>query len=159
MKRFALGAALVALCIAPAAAQVTPTETPASSFQPLSTPGPQLGPAISVDDVLAQSIEYDNKPVQATGTAQNVRVDETPGGPVLQFDLCGHHCLHVLDAENPTLADGQTTTISGTYHRRFTHGRFSQDNIMLIVPGGIRDDSDDWRHRLEGGYPPTPRPN
>jgi hypothetical protein len=154
-------AILAVVCVAAAAravAQVMPTETPASSFIPLSTPAPQIGPAISADNVLAQATEYDNKPVAVTGTARNVRTDATPGGNVLQFDLCGHRCIHVLDANNPTVAEDETETITGTFHRHFQHGRFAQDDIILIIPGGVEDDSQDWRRGFERGYPPTPSP-
>ncbi len=126
---------------------------------PLSTPAPNVGPPTSVDDVLAQSSEYDNKPVQAVGTAQNVRTDDTPRGPVLQFDLCGHHCIHVLDASNPQVADDATVTISGTFHKHFEHGRFSQNDIILVIPEGApADDSGAWRRQLERRWPPTPSP-
>ncbi len=134
-----------------------PTQTPTSSFMPLATPAPQLGPAISVDDVLAQSLEYDNKPVQATGIARNVRVDETGAGPVLQFDLCGHRCILVLDAHDPAIADDSTATVSGTFYRHLRRGRFAQDDILLSMNGTLRGHSFDWRRQLEG-YPPTPMP-
>ncbi len=125
---------------------------------PLTTPTPQVGPPISVDDVLAQSREYDNKPVAAVGTAERVRTDETSRGAVLQFDLCGHRCIHILDASNPTVAEGATATVTGTFHTHFERGRFSADDIIIIVPGGLpADDSSDWRRNLEG-WPPTPKP-
>ncbi|MHB8433917.1 MAG: hypothetical protein ACYC8W_07290 [Candidatus Tyrphobacter sp.] len=162
MKRLALAFAVVACVAAPASAQMAPrpfpSQTPASSFIPFSTPAPHFGPPMAVDDVLAQSIEYDGKPVRAVGTVRNLRTDTTPSGPVLQFDLCGHRCILVLDATNPTVADAATATIAGTFHRHFVRGRFSQNDVILIVPGGLpRDDSQDWRRTLEG-YPPTPRP-
>jgi hypothetical protein len=152
------GAAVIALS-ATSLAQVLPTETPASSFMPLSTPSPQVGPPMAVDDVIAESREYDSKPVQATGTAESVRVDETGRGPVLQFNLCGHHCALVLDASNPTVAQGATVTITGTFYRHLQRGRFSQDNVIIISPEGIpRDDSQDWRRNLDR-WPPTPSPS
>lgn len=139
------------------ATTVAPTPTPASSFVPLTTPAPQIGPPILVDDVLAQSREYDNKLVEAVGTARNVRTDATPRGAVLQFDLCGHRCIHVLDAKNPAVQDGTTATVTGTFHAHFSRGRFSADDIIIIVPGGLPPDhSFDWRRNLEG--PPTPQP-
>ncbi len=163
MNRLVLTLAVVACAAAPARAQMVPrpfpTETPASSFTPLSTPAPQIGPPMAVDNVLADSIEYDGKPVQAVGTVRNLRTDTTPGGPVLQFDLCGHRCILVLDATNATVADNATATITGTFHRHFTRGRFSQDDILLDIPGGPPPyDSQNWRRGLEGNFPPTPRP-
>ncbi len=163
MKRLVLTLAVIACGSAPAMAQMVPrpfpTETPASSFMPLSTPAPQIGPPTAVDNVLADSIEYDNKPVRAVGIVLNLRTDATPSGSVLQFDLCGHRCVHVLDATNPTLVAGATATITGTFHRHFTRGRFSQDDVLLNIPGGPpHDDSQDWRRGLEGNFPPTPRP-
>jgi hypothetical protein len=135
-----------------------PTDTPASSFMPLAAPSLQAGPPISVDDVLAQSREYDNKPVAAVGVAERVRTDATSRGSVLQFDLCGHRCIHVLDASNPSIAENSTATVTGTFHTHFSHGRFSVDDIILIFPGGApADDSSDWLHNLDGS-PETPRP-
>jgi len=64
----------------------------------------------------------------------------------------------VLDANNPTVAEDETETIAGTFHRHFQHGRFAQDDIILIVPGGVEDDSQDWRRNLERNWPPTPSP-
>lgn len=110
-----------------------------------------------VDDLLAESREYDNKPVQATGIAQNIRTDQTPRGPILQFDLCGHHCIHILDATNPVLADGDTRTIRGTFYRHLTRGHFSADDIIVIAPGGLPpDDSQNWRRGFDQWQ--TPRP-
>ncbi len=151
---------MTALCAAPVFAQVMPTETPASSFMPLATPSPHVGPAVAVDNVLAQASEYDGKPVQTTGTAFNVRTDDTARGPVLQFDLCGHHCLHVLDAENPSIADNTTATITGVFHKHYEHGRFSQDDIVLIMANAPSDDTYDWERQLNrhGRYPGAPEP-
>jgi hypothetical protein len=152
-------AALTTLGMTNKVAQVLPTATPASSFVPLTQPTPNLGPPILVDDLVAQAREWDNKPVQATGTAQDVRSDATPRGPVLQFDLCGHRCIHILDASNPTVADGATTTIKGIFHQHFSLGRFSADDIIIIAPGGLpQDRSHDWRRSLEQGPYATPRP-
>ncbi len=139
-------------------AQAMPTETPASSFMPLATPSPRVGPAVAVDNVLAQASEYDGKPVQATGVALNVRTDDTAHGPVLQFDLCGHHCIHVLDAENPSITDNATATITGVFHKHFEHGRFSQDDIMLIMPNAPSDDTFDWQRQLNRRFPGVPQP-
>ncbi len=140
-------------------AQVMPTATPASSFIPLAEPTPNVGPPILVDDLIAQAHEYDNKPVQATGTAHNVRSDTTPRGPVLQFDLCGHRCIRILDASNPSITDGTTTTIEGVFHQHFSLGRFRADDIIIIAPGGLpRDRSQDWRRQLEQGPFATPQP-
>jgi hypothetical protein len=140
-------------------ADAMPTATPASSFIPLIQATPQIGPPILVDDLVAQAREWDNKPVQATGTAQNVRTDATPGGPVLQFDLCGHRCIHILDASNPSIDDGAATTIKGIFHEHFVLGRFHADDIIIIAPGGLpRDRSQNWRRDLEQGPWQTPQP-
>ena len=163
-ERIALVALIGATCACihpavPVSGQAMPTQTPASSFEPLPTSTPAIGPPTSVDNILAQAREYDNKPVRAVGTARNVRTDATPAGPVLQFDLCGRRCIHVLDASNPTIGNETTATITGTFHRHFERGRFSQDDVILIIPGGLPpDDSMEWRRQLEGRYPPTPRP-
>lgn len=133
--------------------------TPASSFIPLMQPTPQVGAPILVDDLIAQAREYDDKPVAATGTAQNVRTDSTPRGPILQFDLCGHRCVRVLDATNPSVADGATITVKGPFHQHFSLGRFSADDIIIIAPGGLAADrSQDWRRNLEQGPWATPAP-
>jgi hypothetical protein len=160
----ALAAAAMLCCtavpVASLAQQVpTPGQTPASSFAPLATPAPDIGPPIDVDDVLAQSREYDNKPVRATGVARDVRTDDTPHGPVLQFELCGHRCVLVLDAGNPDVSENQTATIDGTFYRHLSRGRFSQDDVLLVAPNGLPPDrSQDWRRMLEGRWPPTPAP-
>jgi len=134
----------------------TPTSTPVSSFAPLTSPSPSFGPATLVDDVLAESREYDNKPVSTTGVARNVRTDDTTRGPVLQYDLCGRHCIHILDATDPAVHEGATTTVNGIFRAHYSYGRFSADNIIIIAPGGLpRDDSSDWRRHIEGGPPRT----
>lgn len=135
------------------------TATPASSFIPLNEPTPQIGAPILVDDLVAQAREYDNKPVAATGRAQNVRTDSTPRGPVLQFDLCGHQCIRVLDATNPSLSDGATVTVKGPFHQHFSLGRFSASDIIIIAPDGLPSDrTQDWRRNLEQGPWATPEP-
>jgi hypothetical protein len=132
--------------------QVMPTATPASSFLPLTTPAPEIGPPVLIDDLVAQAREYDNKPVNATGTAENVRTDTTPQGPILQFDLCEHRCIHVLDGANPQTKNGATFNVKGVFHQHFSLGRFSQDDIVIIAPSGLpQDRSQDWRRNLEQG--------
>lgn len=151
---------LVALLQVRAVAQVpNPDETPASSFMPLATPSPQVGPPMAVDDVIADAREYDAKPVQATGTVQNLRTDTTPRGTILQFDLCGHHCVHVLDADNPSLTENETATVRGTFYRHLSRGRFSQDDMLIVIAGGLPPDRNfNWRRQLEGYPPTTPSP-
>lgn len=151
--------ALATLGTTETVAQVMPSATPASSFIPLTQPTPEIGPPILVDDLVAQAREWDGKPVQATGTAQNVRTDTTPRGPVLQFDLCGHRCIHILDASNPSIADGAAATIKGVFHEHFSLGRFHADDIIIIAPEGLpQDRSPDWRRNLERGPWQTPQP-
>jgi hypothetical protein len=136
-----------------------PGDTPASSFEPLATPAPNVGPAIFVDDVLAQANAYDNKPVKIKGVVVNERTDPTAAGSVEQFDLCGHGCIHVVDATNPSVTNGTGATVEGVFHKHFQRGRFSQNDVMLIIPGGVPpDDSQNWQ-RVLNGYPPTPLPN
>jgi hypothetical protein len=135
------------------------TAPPVSSFSPLISPTPQVGAPILVDDLVAQAREYDDKPVAATGTAQNVRTDSTPRGPVLQYDLCGHQCIHVLDATNPSVSDGATLTVKGPFHQHFSLGRFSASDIIIIAPDGLpTDHTQDWRRNLEQGPWATPAP-
>lgn len=139
-------------------AQVMPSATPASSFAPLMTPAPQIGPPMAVDDVIADSHEYDTKPVQATGIVRNARTDTTGLGPLWQFDLCGHRCVHVLEVQTSTtatIADDAETTVAGTFYRHLQRGRFSQDDMLISIPGGLPPDQTfDWRRQLEG-YPPS----
>ncbi len=169
MKRHLCVAAL-ALGVAGAALAMTklgsasqaipfPMDTPASSFEPLSTPRPNVGPAIFVDDVLAQAHAYDNKPVKTKGVVQNERTDSTASGSVEQFDLCGHGCIHVIDADNPSVTNGAGATVEGVFHRHFQYGRFSQNDVILIIPGGVpADDSTNWERVWNRDYPPTPSP-
>lgn len=158
MKSAACAFLLAAAVAVPAVAQVMPTETPASSFSPLASPAPNIGPPIAVDDVIADAHEYDTKPVQATGIVHNVRADETSRGTILQFDLCGHRCVHVLESGTTTIAENTQATVSGTFYRHLTRGRFSQDDMLIAIPGGVGPDNTfDWRRQLEG-YPPTPSP-
>jgi hypothetical protein len=163
VKRALLGALLVGASFVAlptnARAVARAAATPASSFIPLTEPTPEAGAPILVDDLVAQAHEYDNKPVAATGTAQNVRTDSTPRGPVLQFDLCGHECIHVLDATNPSVTDGATVTVKGPFHQHFSLGRFSASDIIIIAPDGLpADRSQDWRRNLEQGPWATPTP-
>ncbi len=92
LRRLALLAALFALSLPAAAATAT------------------------VAQLLANPSSYDGSHVDITGTIQKLEQKTShKGNPYVTFSLCASQCIHVFGFGSPSLSDGQTITVHGTF--------------------------------------------
>lgn len=93
-RRFALVAALVVISAALPAAASTAT----------------------VPQLLANPSSYDGSHVDVTGKIQKLEQKTShKGNPYVTFSLCSTQCVHVFGFGTPSISDGQTITVHGTY--------------------------------------------
>lgn len=72
--------------------------------------------AISPDTVLGNTANYDGQSVTIAGVAKNVQSRTMRFGTVVSYDLCAMQCVHVFDRSGGSVREGETVTVTGTFH-------------------------------------------
>ena len=76
---------------------------------------------------------YDGQSVSVSGTAKSPATRTTKRGQVLTFQLCDTQCVNVRefgDAAAAGVSEGQTVSVTGTFHATF--GRANMQNVVLV---------------------------
>ncbi len=81
----------------------------------LGLAGPQM--IATPADLLAHAPRFDGKMVTTAGTVKGIqRRVMRNGNAFTLFDLCEEtRCVHVFEYGTPSIADGQTRTVTGTF--------------------------------------------
>ncbi len=112
MSRFSIFAAcsLLAVLTAPAnAAELTPSS------------------------LLANPSSFEGQTVTVTGKVAHFQTSKTPMGTVAAFQVCDKKCVVTIDETNASkYSDGDTATVTGTFHEKFQARKRSFDNVVLI---------------------------
>jgi hypothetical protein len=107
-----------------------PAALGAASPSPSPTPVPMTPTAI-----LAAAATLDGKPVTATGKIQDYQVHRTfIMGTFTGFALCDAQCVTVVYHRDAGFGEGQTATVSGTFHITYTLHGTKIDNMIAVAP-------------------------
>jgi hypothetical protein len=88
--------------------------------------------AMAPSAVLTSAATLDGKPATATGTIKQYEVHKTLMGTFTSFGLCDTKCVAVVENKDAGLGNGQTTTVSGTFHVSYTlHGK-QISNVITV---------------------------
>ena len=88
--------------------------------------------ALAPSTILANASSYDGKAVTVAGKVSHYQHSSTLMGTVAGFQLCDTKCIVVIDEKNTTHADGDTVTVSGTFHVTFKGPKRSFDNAVVV---------------------------
>lgn len=77
---------------------------------------PALAGAATVGQILGNPSTYDGQHVAVSGTVEHFeRKVSRRGHPYVTFSLCSGQCIHVFGFGSPSISDGQTITVRGTF--------------------------------------------
>lgn len=77
---------------------------------------PAMAGAATVGQILASPSSYDGQHVNVSGTVEQLeRKVSHRGNPYVTFSLCSGPCVHVFAFGTPSISDGQTITVRGTF--------------------------------------------
>ena len=72
--------------------------------------------ATTIDDVLGHPSTYDGQHVDVSGQISHLKQKTShKGNPYVTFSLCSDQCVHVFAFGSPSITDGQTITVHGTF--------------------------------------------
>ena len=91
-----------------------------------------LAAALAPSTILADAASYDGKAVTVAGKVQNYQHTHTMMGTVAGYQLCDTKCVVVVDEKNATHQNGDTVTVSGTFHVTFKAPKRSFNNAVVI---------------------------
>jgi hypothetical protein len=101
-----------------------------ASPSPSPTPVPMTPTAI-----LAAAATLDGKPVTAIGKIQDYQVHRVfIIGTYTGFALCDAQCVTIVEHKDAGLGEGQTATISGTFHTTYTLHGTKITNMIAVGP-------------------------
>jgi hypothetical protein len=77
---------------------------------------PSMGSAATIAQILGSASKYDGQHVDVRGTVERLEQKVShKGNPYVTFSICSSQCLHVFAFGTPSISDGQTITVHGTY--------------------------------------------
>ena len=82
--------------------------------------------------ILANTAGYDGKSVIVTGKVTGFQTSQTTMGTVAGFRLCDSDCVLVIDEKGQSRTDGDTATVTGTFHITFKGPKRSFSNAVVI---------------------------
>lgn len=88
---------------------------PAAAFVLLAAL-PAAGSAATIAQILGTPSSYDGQHVDVRGTVEHLEQKVShKGNSYVTFSLCSSQCIHVFGFGSPSLSDGQTITVHGTF--------------------------------------------
>jgi hypothetical protein len=90
--------------------------------------------ALTPSTVAGNPSAYDGKSVTVTGKVAQYQVSSTPMGKAAGFQLCDSKCIVVVDRTAQSRTDGQTATVTGTFHTTFKGPRRTFNNAIVVGP-------------------------
>jgi hypothetical protein len=93
-----------------------------------------------IADILAAPAAYDGKHLVVSGTAAHVEHRTSHrGNAYTVFDLCdGSTCLHVFSFGSPTVNEGATISVPGTFAAEKHVGSQTFKNELDVDQGGLK---------------------
>ncbi len=77
---------------------------------------PAATSAATIAQILGSASTYDGQHVDVRGTVERLEQKVShKGNPYVTFSLCSGHCIRVFAFGTPSISDGQTITVHGTY--------------------------------------------
>lgn len=77
---------------------------------------PAASSATTIAQVLGSPSTYDGRHVDVKGTVEHLEQKTShKGNPYVTFSLCSGQCIHVFAFGTPSISDGQTITVHGSY--------------------------------------------
>ena len=77
---------------------------------------PIVALATTIDQILATPNAYDGQHVDVRGKVADLRAKVShKGNAYVTFSLCSDRCIHVFAFGAPSIKDGQTITVRGTF--------------------------------------------
>jgi hypothetical protein len=77
---------------------------------------PAASSATTIAQILGGPSTYDGQHVDVRGMVERLEQKVShKGNPYVTFSLCAAQCIHVFGFGSPSLSDGQTITVHGTF--------------------------------------------
>jgi len=93
---------------------------------------PAVAATMTPSQVVAKAASLDGTSVTVSGKVAQFQRSKTLMGTVSAFQLCDSACVVVIDQKNETQVNGQTTTVTGTFHTQYKAPRRSFKNVVMI---------------------------
>lgn len=93
---------------------------------------PALAATMTPSQVVAKAASLDGTTVTVSGKVAKFQRQSTLMGTVSAYQLCDSACVVVIDQRNGTQSNGQTATVSGTFHTQYKAPRRSFKNVVMI---------------------------
>ncbi len=94
---------------------------------------PVYGAGATPSSLLANPSSFEGKTVTVTGKVSHFQTSKTPMGTVAAFQVCDEKCVIAIDETNASkYSDGDTATVTGTFHEKFQGRKRSFSNVVLI---------------------------
>ncbi len=97
-----------------------------------AVPAAALAAALAPSAIVANPSAYNGKSVTVSGKVTHFQTSHTPMGTVAGFQLCDAKCVVVIDKTDQSHADGDTATVTGTFHTTFKGPRKSFTNAVVV---------------------------
>jgi hypothetical protein len=89
---------------------------------------------LSPSAIVSNAQSYNGKSVQVQGTVQDFSTRKTPRGTISTYKVCDQQCVAVVDSDGGTQTNGDSVTVSGTFHASLQARRQTYTNVILIQP-------------------------
>ena len=94
---------------------------------------PAVASRITPSQVAANASSLDGTTVTVSGQVAKFQRSTTLMGTISGYQLCDSKCVVVIDQKNETQQDGQTATVTGTFHIQYKGPRRSFKNVVVIA--------------------------
>ncbi|HEY6326594.1 MAG TPA: hypothetical protein VIW73_08820 [Candidatus Cybelea sp.] len=99
---------------------------------------PTTSSAATIAQVLGSPSTYDGLHVDVRGTVAHLEQKTShKGNPYVTFSLCSGQCVHVFGFGSPSLSDGQTITVHGTFAAVKRVGGYTFYNEIDAADGSL----------------------
>jgi hypothetical protein len=91
-----------------------------------------LAATVAPSAIVASPSSFDGKTITVAGSVKGFQTSSTMMGTVAGYQLCDAKCIVVIDESNHTQTNGQTATVTGTFHASFKGPRKTFTNALVI---------------------------
>ncbi len=104
----------------------------AAIFACLAAALPASAATMTPSEVVAKAASLDGATVTVSGKVEKFQRTSTLMGTISAFQLCDSVCVVVIDQKNRSQQNGQTATVTGSFHVQYKGPRRSFKNVVMI---------------------------
>jgi len=99
----------------------------------LGVAAPAVAGTMTPTQVVAKAVSLDGTTVTVAGKVERFQRSSTLMGTVSAYQLCDSTCIVVIDQKNGNQVNGQSATVTGTFHVQYKGPRRSFKNVVMIL--------------------------